>query len=289
MKNILFSSALVHCFVLLIASTNVKIINSFVVSSGPTFHLMRAASTHSYIKEESPSATSYATRETAALFSSSPTRPLYDGTNYTFPDTQTPAGVAELLEVSFVHACMQLASGYVDVLKMFIAVSIGAYEAGFSIASVIEELEYNKEMPNTANRPLMDEEKLLRRDWLSVVYLTLAAIEYTHPMASSALAMDTAKKSIPDDIQQRYGELVSKVGEAFKNGSHKTLSVEDLISGGGGNKDLSELQKAILLQSLKVATLTPVVVEESKENRGAIGNKQEKEVKPPTPPIEGAF
>jgi hypothetical protein len=184
---------------------------------------------------------------------------------------------------------MQLASGYVDVLKMFIAASIGAYEAGFSIDSILEELEHNKNMPNTANRPLMDEEKMLRRDWLCVIYLTLSAMEYKSPLGSS-LSIDVAKKSIPKDIQKRYGDFVSKVGEAQKSDSNKVLSVEELSSGDDGNEDLSTLEKAILLQSLKVATLTPVVVEESKEARGGTTyNNPNREVKPPTPPIEGAF
>lgn len=278
MKNFLFRAS-VLCLMVLVGSMNVTIINSFVVSP------QHPASIHSSIKEGRASATSFRSRGTTVVFSSTSTRPLYDGTNYTFPDTQTPAGVAELLEVSFVHACMQLASGYVDVLKMFIAASIGAYEAGFSIASLLEELEHNKDMPNTANRPLMDEEIMLRRDWLCVIYLTLAAMEHKSPRASP-LAVDAAKKSIPEDIQKRYGELVARVGEAYKTSSHGTLSVEDLTNGGDGNKDLSPLEQAVLLQSMKVATLTPVVVEEAKEAGGPTGKK---EVKPPTPPIEGAF
>jgi len=37
------------------------------------------------------------------------------------PDGTTAAGKAQLLEVSFVKACMQLQTGYVDTLKLFIA------------------------------------------------------------------------------------------------------------------------------------------------------------------------
>jgi len=278
MKNSFFRAA-VQCLVVLIASMNVTIINSFVVSPQHTFGSLQPTSTRNYIKEDSSIATR--SRDAAVLFSSTTTRPLYDGTNYTFPDTTTPAGVAELLEVSFVHACMQLASGYVDVLKMFIASSIGAYEAGFSIDSILEELENNKDLPNTANRPLMDEEKKLRRDWLGVIYLSLAAMDYQSPMGST-LAVDVAKDSIPDDIRERYGEPVAKVGEAYKANSNQVLSIEDLASDGG---NLSPLENAVLMQSLKVATLTPVVVEESKEARGSSSKSQN----PPTPPIEGAF
>jgi hypothetical protein len=232
--------------------------------------------------------------------SSTSTRPLYDGTNYTFPDTKTPAGVAEVLEVSFVHACMQLASGYVDILKMFIAASVGAYESGFSVDSIQYELTMTS--TNTANRPLMDEEIKLRRDWFCVVYLTLSAMEHTSMMQSSSpsslLAVDISKDSIPDDIKQRYGKLVEIVGEAYRN-DKPSLSIEELTGDYFNNGDgltLTQLEKAIILQSLKVATLTPIVVEESIEARGGGGGgggggntTPAADVKPPTPPIEGAF
>lgn len=276
--NSLLLSPFFRYFLVLAGFKMILSTNSFVVNSdnksclgGPNLDrgIFHAASEH------------WHARGTSLSFSSTPTKPLYDGTNYTFPDTRTSAGVAELLEVSFVHACMQLASGYVDVLKMFIATSIGAYESGFAIDNILEELEENKGLPNTANRPLMDEEKKLRRDWLCVVYLTLAAMGHA-PLMTSPLATDVAKESIPDDIKERYGEHTTKVGEAYKNDSRMSLCVESLVSGVGENNQLSPLEKAILLQSLKVATLTPIVVNEARE---ANGNN----VKPPTPPIEGAF
>lgn len=280
MKAFLLSRAAMNGFLLLVGFKTITTIDSFVVVPKHTLSSLQPICTRGCFRDTPPSSCK-SRGEAAPLFSSTSTRPLYDGTNYTFPDTRTPAGVAELLEVSFVHACMQLASGYVDVLKMFIAASIGAYEAGFSIASILEELEENKDLPNTANRPLMDEEKMLRRDWLCVVYLTLAAMGHT-PSIPSPLTADVAKKSIPDDIEERYGEYITKIGEAYRNGSHASVSVEGLASDGGSNDELSPLVKAVLLQSLKVATLTPTVVEEAQE---ASGNN----VKPPTPPIEGAF
>lgn len=287
MKNFLFRAA-VHCLVILVGSIDVTTVNAFVSSPRLPLFSLQPTSSHGYIDGVASFGSSYRSKGTAILFSSTSTRPLYDGTNFTFPDTRTPTGFAELLEVSFVHACMQLASGYVDVLKMFIAASIGAYEAGFSIDSLLEELECNKEIPNTANRPLMDEEKKLRRDWLCVVYLTLAAIGFK-PSIASELAVETAKKSIPEDIQKRYGELVTEVAEAHKNMSLGSISLEDLTSRVGGNAGLSPLEKAVVLQSLKVATLTPVVVEEAKEAQGSTDKNQKKEIKVPTPPIEGAF
>ena len=279
MKSLSFHAA-VQSLLILIGSMNITTINSFVVSPQYNFHSEKSTSTQNIHK--TMDLQTCRGKGATILFSSTSTKPLYDGTNYTFPDTTTSAGVAELLEVSFVHACMQLASGYVDVLKMFIASSIGAYEAGFSIDSIIDELENNKDLPNTANRPLMDEEKMLRRDWLCVIYLTLSAMDYKSPMGSS-LSIDVAKDSIPEDIHKRYGNLVSKVGEAYKSDS-KVPSVEELCNGNDQSGELSPLEKAVLMQSLKVATLTPTVVEESKEARGSGGK-----IEPPTPPIEGAF
>ena len=49
------------------------------------------------------------------------------------PDASTAAGVAQILEVTFVNACMQLATGYVDTLKLFIAAALTAYERGFTV------------------------------------------------------------------------------------------------------------------------------------------------------------
>eukprot|EP00536_Pseudo-nitzschia_multiseries_P014477 jgi/Psemu1/291472/fgenesh1_pg.710_\ len=280
MKAFRFSRVALNGFFLLHGFEKITTINSFAIPSANRLSTWQPAFTCEFIRDTTPS--SYKCRENSTpLFSSTPTKPLYDGTNYTFPDTQTPAGVAELLEVSFVHACIQLASGYVDVLKMFIAASIGAYEAGFSVASILEELEENTNLPNTANRPLVDEEKQIRRDWLSLVYATLAAMGYTSPV-SSPLAVDVAKKSIPQDIVDRYGEYITKIGEAYKIGTHRSLSVEYLAGRTGNTNQSSPLEKAILLQSLKVATLTPTVVEEARE---ATGNS----MKTPTPPIEGAF
>jgi hypothetical protein len=201
-------------------------------------------------------------------------KPLYDGTNYTFPDTTTPSGVAELLEVSFVKACLQLASGYVDVLKMFIAASAAAYQYGFSVTTVQEELAKCKRQ--TANRPLLPEEERLRLNWLCIVYLTLES------MRNPAQRENLVDESIPIEIKEEYQNVVLRVGEAFQ--SHDPIpSVESLLT----FKDTfdtttSEVDKAILSQSLRVATLTPVVIQEIILARGDRDDRL-------NPPIKGAF
>ena len=195
-------------------------------------------------------------------------KPLYDGTNYTFPDTTTPAGIAELLEVSFVNACMQLSTGYVDVLKMFIAASMASYELGFSIEDVQKELLACPKQ--TANRPLMKEEENLRYTWYCLVYSTLATIG--HPSRNPLI-----QESIPKDIQDMYRDAVEKVAAANKEG--KSVPLEDLVK--DLDPSLSQIEKAVRSQSLRVVALTTIVLSESMESREGMA--------PPTPPIEGAF
>jgi hypothetical protein len=212
------------------------------------------------------------------LYASTPEQPLYDGTNYTFPDTTTPDGIAEVLEVSFVHACMQLSSGYVDVLKMFIAAAMSSYQYGFPIDAIQKSLS---ECPNdTANRPLMPEEVDLRHTWYSLVYLTLLTID--HPTVQKEAVSD----SIPTKIRETYGLLVDRMSEMYKVDDASTISVEDLMKDDSiapSTQDLSEMERAILLQSMRVATLTLVVLREAQENDPA-GQSP-----PPKPPIKGAF
>jgi hypothetical protein len=196
-------------------------------------------------------------------------KPLYDGTNYTFPDTTTPAGIAELLEVSFVNSCMQLRTGYVDVLKMFIAAATAGYELGFPIDEIKKELEVCQKQ--TARRPLMEEEVDLRRIWFSLVYLTLSSIG--HPTRFSAVV-----ESIPDELRDDYGVLIDAVAQSHKNG--ESLSVEELMK--RDQSDLSEMERALKSQSMRVVTLTLQVLAESAEAR-------EGGAQPPPPPIKGAF
>lgn len=196
-------------------------------------------------------------------------RPLYDGTNYTFPDTTSPAGIAELLEVSFVNACMQLSSGYVDVLKMFIATAMSSYELGFPLDSMQQELSVCKKQ--TAGRPLMKEEEDLRHVWYCLVYSTLACLG--HPTKVAAVV-----QSIPDEISSEYGPLIDKVVQAHKD--NISMSVEEVMK--FDKAGLTEMEKALRAQSMRLVTITFDVLAESAEARS--GAPQ-----PPPPPIPGAF
>jgi hypothetical protein len=197
-------------------------------------------------------------------------KPLYDGTGYTFPDTTKPAGIAELLETTFVNACFQLRDGYVDVLKMFVAASMASYEFGYSIDDIQKELAICPK--ETANRPLMEEEVSLRHTWYCLVYLTLAALG--HPTKVGSVA-----DSIPANIRDQYQELVEKAADAHKKGS--SLSADQLLEQTKVS-DLSPMEQGLLSQSVRLVTLTFVVLTEAEENRSG-------DLAPPTPPIEGAF
>lgn len=78
----------------------------------------------------------------------------------------TPEEIAELVEVAFVNSVMQLASGLVDVLKLFIVAVKASYERGMNVVKVdgrsssdgISLLEALDACPvQSANRPLMQE------------------------------------------------------------------------------------------------------------------------------------
>eukprot|EP00529_Nitzschia_sp_RCC80_P021714 CAMPEP_0113504656 /NCGR_PEP_ID=MMETSP0014_2-20120614/34839_1 /TAXON_ID=2857 /ORGANISM="Nitzschia sp." /LENGTH=390 /DNA_ID=CAMNT_0000399795 /DNA_START=64 /DNA_END=1236 /DNA_ORIENTATION=+ /assembly_acc=CAM_ASM_000159 len=250
-------------------------------------------------------------------------KPLYDGTGYTFPDTSTQEGLAEVLECTFVNACLQLSQGYVDVLKLFIAGCIACYERQFSVMDINDSLTKCDLEIQTANRPLMEEETKLRFQWLCVVYLTLDSMGYSNSDASGT--SDDGKQrtdSITAEVRDMYAPYVRIVGDKYKEiiqtkgGSMSSyfqdspISVEDLMKekkeseeGDKAKTSMSPIEEAILLQSLRVATLTPVVVSESSaskevmesssssSSKGSLKERGEDddEIMPPTPPIEGAF
>jgi hypothetical protein len=202
-------------------------------------------------------------------------KPLYDGTNYTFPDTTTPTGIAELLEVSFVHACMQLRTGHVDVLKLFIAAAVGGYEFGHSLTSLEEALQKCK--TNTAGRDLLPEELQLRKDWVTMVYFMLSKIG--HPTTSAALAVDD---SFEDAFVNNYQSLVEDVARRHLQ-QQAIPSIETLLQDDTTTTTDDPMQKALKAQTLRVATMTLVVLQDAKESQpgGA--------APPPNPPIPGAF
>lgn len=193
------------------------------------------------------------------------------------------------MEVSFVKACMQLASGYVDILKMFIAASVAAYEYEFPLKRVQEELR--KCERQTANRPLMPEEEKLRYQWLCIVYMTLSLMPHPTKTATSAAGASASERiltDVPEEFRDDYQEWIARISRAYASKA-PIPSVESLLSQkAASSATLSEMEKAVLSQSLRVATLTPVVLQESaaaRDDSSSGGSSMD----PPKPPIKGAF
>ena len=154
--------------------------------------------------------------------------PLYASPNPPPKPSLTAPMVAEMVETTFVNACMQLSSGYVDVLKLFIVAAKAGYELGLTIPQL--QLELSSCKSQSAGRPLLAEEVELRSVWISLVYLTLERVSH---LKNSSLG-DTVDPS----IRQKFYTFVYDVVNAQKQGyTLQTLKLENLVrSGEGGGK-----------------------------------------------------
>ena len=239
--------------------------------------------------------------------STTSTKPLYDGTGYTFPDTTTSDGIAELIEVSFVNSCMELRTGHVDVLKCFIASCMAGYEFHFTIPQLLESLEIVEQTTQTANRPLMTEEVQLRTTWISLVYLTLSKIQHSLRGGKITKVQEREDKttksqslfeSIPESVRKDYETLVDQVATAYLNSIDndidtddgtmgRILSMEELrsLDSTAASSLSSDAERAIRLQSIRIIPLTLQVRREAAE----AAESDQQQPNPPTPPIEGAF
>ena len=211
----------------------------------------------------------------------------------------TPQTIAEMIEVSFIQSCLQLAQGYIDVLKLFIV----AVKAGYELSLPLSELhQLVVECPvNSANRELMAEEKELRYEWMVVVYDMLNAL---NPDSK----VDTSGEG--DNISRVSSGRISQVIEAMLD-IHTELQNEEATSGGKQDATvalanltvqqamerspkLSKLnesttdptQKALLTNDIRVALMTFRVLEEEKIcMQDTAGGMKSGSV--PRPPIPG--
>ena len=196
------------------------------------------------------------------------------------PDASKPAGIAAMLEVTFVKSCMQLASGYVDTLKLFISAALAGYEQGFTIPALM--LELGSVPTQTAGRPLSQEEVDLRTVWLSLVYLVAENVGYTDGKATGNSAADAAQvgSSVPAEIRSQFCTFVYDVVNARKGGyTFEALKLEDLMRRSGEEaKPMTQVERAILSQSMRICFLTLTVMDETALARGD---------QPPKPNIPG--
>ena len=164
------------------------------------------------------------------------------------------SSIAEMLEASFVRACMDVARGYVDTLKLFIVAAKAGFEIGSTISDVSVELQAC--VRQTAGRPLLEEEEKLRHMWTCLVYLTLAQV--SHPTKGADVG-----DSVGVELRKKYTPMVEGVVSAHTNG--RTLPSLELCEFLKPPADAVE--KAVLSQSMRLIFLTLVVLE---EERGAV-------------------
>jgi len=200
----------------------------------------------------------------------------------------SPEKVAELIEVSFVNGVMQLAQGYVDVLKLFIAAVQSGYALGMSPGYLLEVVD---NCPGqSANRPLMEEEVQLRTTWIQVIYLVLDYVHYKN-MHLADLDKDNGKGNTVDvTVSETYAGAIPILSQAHKDGqpfeAEAILELcKDVLPSSANN---GPLEKAILLQSLRVIWLSFTALQEEAqcfEDKAPYQPSPDK----PQPPIPGAF
>ena len=205
----------------------------------------------------------------------------------------TPEKVAELVEVSFVNGVMQLAQGYVDVLKLLVAAIQAGYALGMTPGNLIDAVADCPEQ--SANRPLMDEEVTLRNTWIQVVYLVLDHVKYKDKnLADLDLANNSSRDGGSGDdmdevVRETYAGAIPIIGQAKEDGvSFEAEKILELCSSAlPDTSSLDPLETAILSQSLRVIWLTFVALQEEaqcEEDKAPYKGPSKAQ-----PPIPGAF
>lgn len=184
--------------------------------------------------------------------------------------------IAELIDCSFVQACMQLADGYIDVLKLMIASIQSAFDKGIPPAHLIQAIEDIQ--PGSAGRMLMPEEIRLRNTWIQVVYVMLAHL---------------AKQKLPElldtDIEESYVPITPILirRKELSDSFHAKELFEATAQFFPKDLSANPLEEAIVLQSLRVMWVTMTVVDEVELCQGEFARMDAK--LKPQPPIPGAF
>ena len=198
----------------------------------------------------------------------------------------TPDKVAAMIEASFVDGVMQLAQGYVDVLKLFIAAILTGYGMRMTLTDLQTAVLTCPQQ--SANRPLMQEEEELRRLWIQLVYFIAKQVDYRSAVVQDAILFNDLDEQALDPVYVRMLPRLQEMhsqGDALGGPKFNAQSVleknSDLLSPSQMN---NATQKALLLQNLRVMWMTLTVLE---EERQCMSDKQpeEQEVMPPPPPI----
>jgi hypothetical protein len=185
--------------------------------------------------------------------------------------------IAEMLEVTFIKACFQLATGHVDVLKLFLAAVNAAYDAKTAIPKLIQSVA---DCPtNTANRQLSKEELELRSNWMTISYLTLETIDRLEGKKN------LVDLSIPDHVREKFGMLVEvKVRKNLSMAAATGNSTDEFTT-----VDPDPQAAALMAYNIKVIELMLSNVEEARFANEKAPGIDEDAVGPPRPNIPGAY
>ena len=159
----------------------------------------------------------------------------------------TTPTIAELVEASFVRAVMDLRTGLVDTLKLFVSAVKAGYARGVPVPVLEDTL--GTVARQTAGRPLMDEEAELRSAWISLVYLTLERKGVT--------STSDANARVAPRVREVYETAVDSILLRREIGDVKfqDLKLYELLPSDAGNGKTA-IERAILSQSMKVIWVT---------------------------------
>lgn len=200
----------------------------------------------------------------------------------------SPEKVASMIEVSFVEGVMQLAQGYVETIKLFIAAVLTGYGMKIPYDDLMKAVQACP--TQTANRLLMPEEENLRATWVKLVYLIAHHVQYRQAFVQGAILLpDDENQSEKDNsdenswsmycmilphLQQKHAQG-NETGPRFRAQEILSENTDILPS---DDDDSYPMQQALLLQNLRVMWITLTVLEEEKL---CYGDSQQ----PPAPPI----
>mmetsp|Transcript_10639 Transcript_10639/g.19877 ORF Transcript_10639/g.19877 Transcript_10639/m.19877 type:complete len:311 (+) Transcript_10639:107-1039(+) len=199
--------------------------------------------------------------------------------------------IAEMLEVTFIKACLQLATGYVDILKLFVAAVNAAYNRGIPIPTLIDLVA---QCPNnTANRDLSKEEIELRSSWMIVSYLTLETIDRLEGKGKGEESKVAQRElQIPVEARDEFGVIIQEqVQREMGLVQDGNSSIHDEAVGQAKEStNIQEPQKAAMFAyCLKVISLTISNVKETRLANEKTPSIDEDGVGPPRPKIPGTY
>jgi hypothetical protein len=158
------------------------------------------------------------------------------------------------------------------VLKLFIVSVKSGYELGILPSELIQRVDAVEQ--KAAGRELMVEEIQLRNTWIQVVYLVLRRAGYA-----------TASIAVPDSIDEvivaAYSDKIAMLAKRRERA--EDFRADDLIEMDLGVDNPAA--SVIMIQSLRVAWLTLVVLEEEERCKSEFARQDA----PMRPQIPGAF